>query len=263
MLLELAHTVDELKKYKIPLTTTKGILYLEEFNQKLTLLVAYQQIFPNEWASSQIPHCQHSYPSVYSDREIEFLELVNRNLFEIDWLEDLKQCSERYVEVPIYSLNSDWYEQGIEDSGYAEQFLLSLLGHGYPKSEWTEHFGFTPDVLFDGYSIDWQQLENLCQSASPPLSFLYDVASIIDHSTGCIWIDMTDQMYESIPWTKEVLLYLGQEWQVAQKYLTELEQFQTWIEQSVDHRIDVVNLWNLAVRPFLPHNQTQSCPEST
>lgn len=263
MLLEMAHTVDELKKYKIPLTTTKGILYLEEFNQKLTLLVAYQQTFPSEWASSRIPLCQHSYPSVYSDREIEFLELVSKNFFEIDWLEDLKQCSERYVEIPIYSLNSDWRDQCIEDLGYAEQFLLSLLGEGYPQSEWLEYFGFTPDVLFDGYEIDWQQLEILCQSASPPLSFLYDVACIVDHSSGCVWIDITDETYDSSPWTKEALLYLAQEWLVAQKYLAKLKQFETWIEQSVAHRIDAVNLWNLAVRPFLLHNQTPSCPEST
>lgn len=263
MLFELPHVIEELKKYKIPLTTSEGILYLEEFNQKLTLLIAYEQTFPYEWASSQVPLCQHSYPSVYSDREIEFLELVNRNLFEIDWLEDLKQCSERYVEVPIYSLNSDWHDQCIEDLGYAEQFLLSLLGHGYPKSEWLEYFGFTPDVLFDGYEIDWKKLEVLCESAVAPLSFLYDVASITDHSSGCLWIDITQETYESFPWTKEALLYLAQEWLVAQKYLTKLEQFETWVEQSVNHRIDVVNLWNLAVRPFLPYNQTQSCPEST
>lgn len=209
MLFELTNTVEELKKYKIPLTSADSILYLEEFNQKLTLLIAYQQIFPSEWARSQIPLCQHSYPSVYSDREIEFLELVSKNFFEIDRIEDLKQCSERYVEVPIYSLNSDWHEQCIEDLGYAEQFLLSLLGHGYPKSEWTEHFGFSPSVLFDGYDIDWKQLENLCQSVPEPLSFLSDVASIIDHSSGCLWIDITDEIYESIPWTKEALLYLA------------------------------------------------------
>lgn len=255
MLFQLGH-IDELKKYKIPFTTSDSILYLEEFNQKLTLLIAYQQTFPSEWASSQVPHCQHSYPSVYSDREIEFLELINRNLFEIDWIEDLKQCSERYVEVPIYSLNSDWHEQCIEEAGYAEQFLLSLLGEGYTQSEWLQYFGFTPDVLFDGYSIDWQQLETLCQSVPEPLSFLYDVASIIDHSTGCIWIDITDEIYESIPWTKEALLYLAQEWLVAQKYLTKLEQFEQWIEQSVAQRKEVVDLWNLAVRLFLPHNQT-------
>lgn len=77
MLFELTNTVEELKKYKIPLTSADSILYLEEFNQKLTLLIAYQQIFPSEWARSQIPLCQHSYPSVYSDREIEFLELVS------------------------------------------------------------------------------------------------------------------------------------------------------------------------------------------
>ena len=53
MLLTLPEATLQLKKYKIPLTVTEGISYLEEFNQKLALLGIYKENFPIEWASSK------------------------------------------------------------------------------------------------------------------------------------------------------------------------------------------------------------------
>ena len=263
MQLDLAQSIDYLRTKKLPFTITEGIFYLEEFNQKLALLVLYKEIFPNEWANSKIPLWQHSHSGIYSDREIDFLELVNQHFFSLDWLEDFRECPERYVEIPIYSLNTDWRDECIEDLEYAEQFLLSLMGQGYPESEWLENFGFTPDVLFNGYQIDWKLLETISQSVPEPLSYLHDVASIIDHSTGCIWIDITVDSYDSFSCNEETLIYLAQQWQSAQKYLAKLQQFEVWIESSVDHRKQVVELWNKAAKPSLVHNQPHSFPKST
>ena len=163
MLLTLPEATLKLKKYKIPLSVTEGISYLEEFNQKLALLGIYKEIFPIEWASSKTELMQHSHNGVYSDREVEFLELVNQKLFPIDELEDFRECGERYAEVPVFPLNSNWLEEWIENLSYAEQFLLSLFGEGYSQSEWSEYFGFEPDVLLSGSEIDWKQLKILSQ----------------------------------------------------------------------------------------------------
>ena len=251
MLLTLPEATLQLKKYKIPLSVTEGISYLEEFNQKLALLGIYKEIFPIEWASSKTEMMQHSHNGVYSDREVEFLELVNQKLFPIDELEDFRECGERYAEVPVFPLNSNWLEEWIENLSYAEQFLLSLIGEGYSQSEWLEYFGFEPDVLLSGYSINWKQLEILSQSAREPLSYLYDVVSIIDHSTDCIWIDITYESCDSFPWNKEVLLYLAQQWLEAQKYLTKLQSFEIWIQKTVDNRKKVVELWNKSSKESL------------
>lgn len=245
-MLEIKHSIELLKTYKIPFSASEGILYLEQFKQQLALMILYQQMFPDRWASSTTPMFQHSHPGVYSDREIEFLERVNENLFPLDWLEDFESCQERYFDVPICSVNIDWQEHYIEELDYGLRFLLSLRGDGYAKEDWSEHFGFTPSVLFDGYEIDWDRLEVLSQSAIEPLSYLYDVASIIDHSTGCIWLDWTDEMYEPLPWEQEILVTLAQQWKEAQKYLSKLQQFERWIELSPDNRKQALDLWNQA-----------------
>ncbi|MDV2994851.1 MAG: hypothetical protein N4J56_004505 [Chroococcidiopsis sp. SAG 2025] len=242
-LLQLAKPVESLKAYQIPLTATKGNLYLEELNQKIVLLSLYKQLFPVEWARSKASLLQRSQTEVYCDRELEFLGLVNERLFPLDNWEDSIQ---RSAEIPIYPQTASVWEVDLEDLTLGEQFLISLVGEGYSREQWQELFGFTPTHLATGDEIDWEQLEKLSRSAVEPLAYLYDAISMLDRSTGCIWLDITYETYVSYPWTKEVLLELAREWQVAQQYLLRQQQFEEWIEFSVIHRQETVKLWNSA-----------------
>jgi hypothetical protein len=235
-----------LKIYQIPQTVKEGIWYLEELSEQITYLTLYKELFPIEWSSSKTPLRQHSYPSVYSDIEIEFLELVNERLFPLEWLEDFRGCTERYTEVTISPQNIDWWEMSLEEFSFTEQFLLSIIGHGHPKADWILYFGFVPKKLLTVERIDWEKLSLLCQQIASPLSLLYDVISIIDHSTECIWLDTTHQDYVSFDWNQEVLRYLAQQWQVCQTYCQKMTQFSEWLESSVDHRKQVIKLWNKA-----------------
>ena len=242
-LLQLAKPVEGLKAYQIPLTATEGNLYLEALNQKIILLSLYKQIFPVEWARSQASLSQRSQVEVYCDRELEFLGLVNERLFPLDNWEDFSQ---RCGEIPIYPQTASVWEVDLEDLTLGEQFLISLVGEGYSREQWQELFGFIPTALATSDEIDWEPLEKLSRSAVEPLAYLYDVISILDRSTGCIWLDITYETYVSYPWTKEVLLELAREWQVAQQYLLRQQQFEEWIESSVVRRQETVKLWNSA-----------------
>ena len=237
---------ESLKAYQIPLTVKEGIWYLEELSEQITLLALYKELFPVEWLQSTTPLTQHSHPGDYSDREVEFLELVNELLFPLEWLEDFRECSERYIEIPIYTQNTNWWDMSLEDLNLTEQFLLSLLGYGHPQEEWILHFGFNPKKLVTVAEVDWEKLYLLCQQASPALSFFYDVLCIIDRSTGCIWLDTTNEFCDSLPWTKESLLHLAEQWEVSQEYWQKIRQFSEWLESSISHRKQVIKLWNLA-----------------
>ncbi|MBD2568816.1 hypothetical protein [Anabaena lutea] len=237
---------ESLKKYQIPQTVQKGIWYLEELSEQINYLSLYKELFPREWSSSTTPLRQHSYPSVYSDLEIEFLELVNEWLFPIDYHEDFRECSERYTEIPVYSQNTDWWEMSLEELSFTEQFLLSLIGYGHPQEDWNSCFGFIPHKLVTVDKINWDKLSSLCQQTTSPLSLLYDVISIIDHSTECIWLDVTHEEYVSFEWEQEVLKYLAEQWQLCQTYCQKMTEFSEWIESSIDHRKQVVKLWNKA-----------------
>ena len=247
--LQVVRAVEGLKKYQISLSTPEGILYLEELNQKIVLLALYKQMFPYEWASSKASLIRREQNNVYCEREMEFLELINDRLFQLDCLEDL---SERYTEIPIYPQTACAWEVDLEDLTFTEQFLISLAGEGYSREQWQELFGFIPTDLATGDEIDWEQLEQLSRSAVEPLAYLYDAISILDRSTGCIWLDVTGEIYVSFPWTHEALLHLAQQWQGGQEYLLRQQQFEEWIKSSVNHRRETVKLWNSARPQFYP-----------
>lgn len=242
-LFRLANPIEALKAYQIPLTATEGNLYLEELNQKIVLLSLYKQIFPVEWARSKASLLQRSQTEVYCARELEFLGLVNERLFPLDNWEDFAQ---RSAEIPLYPQTASVWEVDLEDLTLGEQFLMSLVGEGYSREQWQELFGFIPTALATGDEINWERLEKLSRSAVEPLAYLYDAISILDRSTGCIWLDITEETYVSYPWTKEALLELAREWQVAQQYLLRQQQFEEWIESSVVRRQETVKLWNSA-----------------
>ena len=237
----------DLTAFKLPLTIQEGLSYLSDLNQKTILLAHYQHYFPKEWASSPVNCLYHSQTdSLYSDREIEFLTLVNDFLFPIGEVDNFLDCDERTLDIPLYPQNTDWYDVELEQLTATEQFLISVLGCGYELVDWQEAFGFIPKKLLDPDRISWQKLDRLCQIQTEPLSYLYDVLSLIDHSTGCIWLDIVYENYESLIWDRSSIDYLIEHWIIAQGFLAKMEKFDNWLQKSVTNRKKAITLWNNA-----------------
>lgn len=237
----------DLISFKLPLTAREGLSYLTNLNQKIVLLALYQHYFPNQWASStgDCFYCSES-ESLYSDREIEFLTLVNDRLFPIGEVENFLDHDERILEIPLYPQNTDWYDEEFEQLTSTEQFLISVLGCGYNHTDWEQIFGFIPKRLLGNEQISWRKLKQLCQLQIAPLSYLYDVLSLIDHSTGCIWLDIVYENYECLIWDREAVDYLIKHWKIAQNYLAKMEKFDNWLQSSISNRQEVITLWNNA-----------------
>ena len=237
----------DLISYKLPLTVREGISYLTDLNHKTVLLALYQHYFPNQWASSTVDclHCSIG-DSLYSDREIEFLTLVNDRLFPLGEVENFLDRDERIFEIPLYPQNTDWYEVEIEQLISTEQFLISVLGSGYELVDWEIIFGFIPEKLLSNEQMSWQKLKQLCRLQIAPLSYLYDVLSLIDPSTGCIWLDIVYENYECLIWNRESVDYLIKHWKIAQNYLAKMEKFDNWLQVSINNRQEVITLWNNA-----------------
>ena len=231
----------DLISFKLPLTVREGLLYLTDLNQKTVLLALYQHYFPNQWASSIVDflHCSTK-DSLYSDREIEFLTLVNDRLFPIGEVENFLDRDERILEIPLYPQNTDWYDVELEQLISTEQFLISVLGCGYELVDWEIMFGFIPEKLLSNEQISWQKLKQLCRLQIAPLSYLYDVLSLIDHSTGCIWLDIVYENYECLIWNRESVDYLIKDWKIAQTYLAKMEKFDDWLQLSISNRQEVI-----------------------
>ncbi len=238
-----------LARFQLTFTATEGINYLTGLHQKIVLLALYQHYFPDEWASSTASYVD-SLPSNSwrSDRKIEFLTLVNERLFPLDDYEGyIDGDGYDNFDIPVCPQNTDWSDLNIEELSFAEQFLLSLLGYGYDNAEdWLEVFGFIPSTLLNSDFINWEKLAKMVSLQAEPLSFLCDVLSQIDHSTGIIWLDISYQELDTMPWSRESIDLLAEQWLIAKEYIAKMQQFEDWLQKNVSNRKKVVNLWNKA-----------------
>lgn len=239
MQLNLSTALKLLDSFRIPFSVGEGISYLEQCYYDTNLLFLYRNNFPLQWQRSQLPE---------TERALEFLELVGENLFPIHDAEDMLDYYHNTGGIYLISENIDWWQYSIDEFGLGVQLLLSLMGEGHAlDEEWKEHFGFIPEERASLDYLGWERLKYLSKEQPLPLSFLYSAVSLIDCSTGCIWLDTAEEEYDcSFALTQETLLALAQEWQVARQYLSQMQEFEAWLQSSVVARQQVVKLWNLA-----------------
>ncbi|MDZ4878144.1 MAG: hypothetical protein CLLPBCKN_007579 [Chroococcidiopsis cubana SAG 39.79] len=236
----------QILQYRTPVSITDALEYLQDLACKTQLLHLYQQVFPQEWQASKIPLDRRTFDSVYCDKEIEFLHLVNEQLFAIELWEEFETTTSREYEIPILPKTNDWWYEDLEDLEDCDQFLLSLLGFGYDLEVWEQKFGFTPEQLPRADTIDLERFQQLCAEQPHPLCYLSDAIALIDKSTGCIWCDVSTEVCESLPWTYENIMFLAEQWKIANSYWDKAAALGEWIERDVAHRKAAFGLWNCA-----------------
>lgn len=87
-----------LKQYQLSWKVGNCLDYLRSPQLQTILLELYGELFPIQWSNSTILLFQQSHPTVYTDREIEFLKLLNA-CFPIEYYEELETIEERYTEI--------------------------------------------------------------------------------------------------------------------------------------------------------------------
>ena len=234
-----------LKGYQLPLSVKEGVYYLNAIGEKVKFLSLYQSYFPQEWKQSTASLTTPS-DKFYSPLEEEFFQLIQERLFPIG--DEDSYWEERLSCIPIYPRDLDWWERPIDEFDSFHQFLISLYGAGYDPGEWQGYFGFTPPMVRPVEDIDWQKLEGLCANAPVPLCHLYDLLSIVDHSTGCLFIDTTSESYSEWEWSRENLDLLHQHWLLAQQLWTKEQEFAGWLNSTPNRYAQVVELFNQAVK---------------
>jgi hypothetical protein len=235
-----------LELFKIPITCKETIIYLENLSQKANLLSLYQKLFPEQWSESTTPLNRKRHPNcIYSDREIELIQLVNFNLFPVEFIDEI-EAYEEYENIVILPQKLEWWNETFEDLEMSEKFLLSLMGNGYSLKYWQEEFGFEPDYLTSDEDINFQKLVKICKKFKSPIKYLVTSLMILDHSTGNIWLDTTYETGYWWEWSEENIILLADKWQEATMMLEQFQELADWIEASVTHRKKVVTIWNQA-----------------
>jgi hypothetical protein len=251
--LSVGSAIHFLQTCNIPCSVSDAIAYLEERASCATLFQLYQHFFPAEWKQSTAPWFPRP-GEAHSPRELEFLELVNKQLFPIsDWY--LDDNTERLNSIPVVPHDIDWWNCNIEDFALVYQFCISLIGNGFELDEWPERFHFQPDYLLPVEQLDWKKFETLCRKAPTPLSYLYQAISVVDHSTECIWIDTNVEMMQWAEWHVETIDGLHASWLEAQTIWQQVEELDEWLKGDFRRFQDAVKLWNRAKNKAKPKRQ--------
>ena len=104
-------------------TSERAADYLESMQQRTNMLRLYQHYYPEKYLQTTAS-LAFARPEDYSEKEIEFLNLVDEQFFPLPLvMTDL----ERTDYIPIDPIGTSWYYDEFEELGATEKFLLCLI----------------------------------------------------------------------------------------------------------------------------------------
>ena len=228
-------------------TSERAADYLEAMQQRANMLRLYQHYYPEKYQQTTASPVFVKLED-YSEREIEFLTLVDEQLFPLPLvMTDL----ERTAYIPIDPIGTSWYYDEFEGLGATEKFLLCLI-HDVSSEVWDDvesELGkeLPPSVDYISDAL----LRQEAKKARGMISRLPLAMEMLTQSTDNIWLDMT---YESeitdADWTVEVIDILREAYTDAQTIMNEYREFIEWLDKDSQNCVKVVRLWNKCKEPI-------------
>lgn len=244
--------LQSLRCYQLPLSVSGATSYLRGVKTKVELLGLYQHFFPTEFNASTTT-LTPAETGGYSEREVEFLGLVNDNLFPIHEVYGYAGEEERYFDsIPVVPDTCDWCEDFYEWSpGW--QLLLVLEGRVFDYFE-PEEIARCSDLLQWGVEqigeplqVERDWLAERCTQVVEPLSFLAEAIAEIQYNTGNLWLDAVLEFGHTIEdheWSIANVQGLADLWREAQQIQAHTTELTKWIEADPKkHFHQVIELW--------------------
>lgn len=249
---------------------TGAIHYLKQQNHTGQLLHLYQYFFPQEYNQSKaLP-----FPNVfqnedhYSEKELEFLYLVDHYLFPLPYLEDIAENSfpVDLDHILITSVGIPWINEEEVIFDYLSPGLQALLPLSHLGREQLEETVFSDDWYSELFNIsllkiihpekiDREQLEALCEGQEAPIKYLFITLSALSFCTNNVWLDEINGLYTSIdlntlPWTIDNVNYLTVQYEQAAQIVEMINLFVAWLEFDLPNNLQqVLNLWQQCTIP--------------
>jgi len=267
---ELTHRLQHYKPWQA-LSPCEARSYLEQRLGTYRLLGLYQTFFPTEFALSTASAYESFTPNGHSHLELEFLRnldiLVPINNLDIlvpinDWTVDWA-AEEKLSYLPISDMGIDIHEGGsIETLNLHLQYLLSLSNEGryhlenVDGVEWYEAIsGLSLDQIQHPDQVPITKLRQRFNKLPAPIRFLPLILSLLDKSTGNLWLDATENEdyygeSTSLDLTEANLHLAIRHWKQAQVMIKHCGCFIDWLKSDLPARFtELLTLWN---PPYLP-----------
>jgi hypothetical protein len=215
--------------------------------QRANMLRLYQHYYPEKYLQTTAS-LAFAKPEDYSEKEIEFLTLVDEQFFPLPLVMiDL----ERTAYIPIDPIGTSWYYDEFEELGATEKFLLCLI-HDVSSEVWDDvesELGKELPPVVD-YISD-VLLRQEAKKARGMLSRLPLAMEMLTQSTDNIWLDMTYECeITDANWTVEVIDILREAYTDAQTIMNEYREFIEWLDKDSQNCVKVVRLWNRCKEPI-------------
>ncbi len=263
-LLTFPEAVNYLNALRLPLTFTQAAAYLRGRWHSANLLRLYRHYFPVEYAAStasSIVEIEHGgsqgLTCLYSPQEKEFVQLVEARLFPFYADNLLEEAEEREDVIYLPNFGVDFWSCEFEELHPGWQLLLLICGQverGFvsrleltgcnTEGRLQTELLAVMDAL-QGHDIRPDELETACHSKGPPLCYLPLALRILEHDTGNIYLDPTDEMpAEPLEWSVEDMDYLIEQYAEATAINEKVELLLDWLSASPANLREVIILWN-------------------
>jgi len=259
------HVLDDpvacLRRYLLPRTIEEAQEYLGRRLETATLFSvcarhcpgAFRRRFPKEWVTDQNSLLPSDKP--YSAGELKCLDLIAEEVFPFaeEYLEEVSRGEGQRMDfVPLYSYGVDFWSDGLQEmnGGWT---MLALLNrdiegakeHGMPACVCA---ALKKAKLFAGQAWSVDIFKATCAPVVEPLRFLPVAIQMLDHDTGNLFLDPTDETpVTDAQWTLSDLEMLAREWREAKVMQSQADHLTKWLERTPTHFRKVVDLWNLAL----------------
>jgi hypothetical protein len=235
-----------------------GYVALELERERLYGL--YRKIFPKEWKVSRTSFHRTGYNDCHTEREIEFIELVNEHYFPLcSWLD---WSDFRFDHIPIEPVNFDLCcgEFDWQDFRPCLQFAVqAFLWRNTDDEDWRDilaHFNVEFDALppIDRATPPFSVLERARDH--PKIRRFLHLIEFIYHDTGNPFIDTTCcQPVDLYEWTEGNLQKLKKDYQGVSDYYASMESLDASIERNALSTFkELIEIWNTG---RLPTNKRQ------
>lgn len=223
----------------------EAVEQLAVWQESSRILLLYRRYFPQQFARStaniRIPI--HQNEPGYSERELEFFNLIDQHLFP---LPEMMFDMERLPNIPLYPQGIDWEDE-------RDNMRLSLRAAMALVSD-------DDTMLWEAWlpkhlrplsgERDWDHIAELCRAAKG-LSVRFPLLlELVALDTGNVWLDTNwECCWEEYPWEEKAMEYLKKEWRKAQHIFTQLNPLLDQMDKHPRYWLKrLVMLWNSAIK---------------
>ncbi|WP_322685591.1 hypothetical protein [Nostoc sp. DedQUE07] len=214
----------------LPSNMSNAVFYLERLDGLVELHKIYQHFFPEDYA---LDNCQWMITDdSISSWELNLFRLIDENLFSLP--ESLVLGEESFTLIPAWPFYPDWWDTELESLPKSFQLVLCISSHvgmGF--------FGEIPNWISEAIpdleavqGCDFLKLEALCKQSQTPLIVLPKIMEILDHCTGNVWLDSTNEAYLEFDWTIDNVKMLRANWLDCQFIYSQVAELDDWLEDK-------------------------------